>query len=310
MKRFSIPDTLKLIASAGRYFDSSPEVDGDCISFTTRANGNVGDERPGQADINDACALIRSVEAENPNVRGKLSTVDEWTNVDFRAYDRKIPARPPTKTEISKAMELCADLFQEKTTQKDTTVRWSSTGENIFIEWRDPAQHRSAINPHAMLLISVDGHDTSNISDANAKPKPELLEWKLLMRVGRHVEPLKSLSKTDISKSLNSLSEKTDGLKDIFNISYFVEKPGGGYVARNDYQGTSHAVRSQHEAMRIEPWQLEFAGRLSKACGGTIIEHKPGYPDTPLKAEAELSGKTDAQSMGGTGVARVNNRSK
>jgi len=302
-KKYSIPDTIKMIAQSGRHFDASPEIDGDFISFSTRDNGNVDAETPGAEDRLAAMKLIRDVEAACPNVRGALSECDEWSGATFRAYERKLPPRPPTRKLRNAALEVAAEVFKENATRKDFRVRWSSTGTNMFIEWRDPSAPRDQIDPAADFTISVIGGTLGNVLDQSSKSDPKSLEWKLALNVGRHSVELASLDKKDIAVSLDELSKTTDGLKDIFPLTYFVAKPGNnGFVSRRDYTGDGPGVYSKREAQRIQPFSMEFAERLAKACGGTIIEQRIGYPDRPLGAphEPTLVGKAGAKPLDGT----------
>lgn len=302
-KKYSIPDTLVAVSKAGNGFDSAPEIDGDSISFTTREHGNVGDETPGVEDRMAAIKLIREIEAAHPNVRGRLGGCDEWTSADFRAYDRKVPARPPGQKEIAKALELAGEVFKEKTAQKEFNVRWSSTGHNMFIEWKDPAARQDRMLVHsAYLSISVLGGSELDKQGKEAKTGVDALKWTFALNVGRHTVGLDSLKKNDIAQALDQLSADSDGLKDIFPLSYFVAKPDNkGWVSRHDYNGTGGGVYSKREAQRIEAYSLHFAHRLADACKGSIVEERIGYPDKPFSESGEdrLAGKSATQAVAG-----------
>ena len=60
------------------------EIDGDeddFLSYITRENGDVGEERPGRADIMEARRLKNLLGEEFPDFRVEVEVVDEWTEV-------------------------------------------------------------------------------------------------------------------------------------------------------------------------------------------------------------------------------------
>lgn len=281
-KTFSIPDTIENIRSAGARFDGHPELDGESLTFTTRDSGDVGDETPGEADLQAGRTLIRSVEAANPNVRGVLGTVDEWTNVTFRAYDQAVPPRPPSHKEMLAALETAGGLLAEKTKDHGFSVRWSSTGREMFAEWKDPEpKSRGAC---ASVSLSFDGGKPDNVLDGNQPADIKSLSWALTLNVGRHKVSLPTLDKKDINAALGDLSKTTDGLKDLFPLAYFVAKSDGGFVARNDYDGSKRAAYSKSDAATWEQWNSDSALKLAEKCDGSVVEQRRGYPDQPFES--------------------------
>lgn len=51
------------------------------ILFSTRANGNVGDETPGQKDLNEAARLKREFAKHYPTLTIDIEEVDEWVHL-------------------------------------------------------------------------------------------------------------------------------------------------------------------------------------------------------------------------------------
>lgn len=54
------------------------------LAYATRENGDVGDERPGRADIVHAREMRKELEATFP-VKVEIDTCDEWVNLYIRA---------------------------------------------------------------------------------------------------------------------------------------------------------------------------------------------------------------------------------
>ena len=53
------------------------------LVFETRDNGNVGDEEPGQHDIDEACKLRKSLAENFPGHKVTIDVIDEWVMVNF-----------------------------------------------------------------------------------------------------------------------------------------------------------------------------------------------------------------------------------
>lgn len=76
---------VRAIVKASSFEEETPYGGSpDSLYFATRANGDVGEERPGRADIEAARALREQVQREIPGVKGSIDTVDEWTNLSFK----------------------------------------------------------------------------------------------------------------------------------------------------------------------------------------------------------------------------------
>jgi hypothetical protein len=62
--------------------DSNDEDDDGDLRFTTRQNGNVGDETPGEEDWKEIVRVARLLKAEFPNqTKCSGETIDEWTDL-------------------------------------------------------------------------------------------------------------------------------------------------------------------------------------------------------------------------------------
>ena len=58
----------------------------DALYYSTRDDGDVGEEQPGPADIRGAKELRARVQSAVPGVKGAIDTVDEWTNLKFTKH--------------------------------------------------------------------------------------------------------------------------------------------------------------------------------------------------------------------------------
>jgi hypothetical protein len=63
------------------WFRYEEDIDDDCISLSTRDNGNVGDETPGREDQREAWYLKRKLEEKYP-VDVEVEEVDEWVIIN------------------------------------------------------------------------------------------------------------------------------------------------------------------------------------------------------------------------------------
>jgi hypothetical protein len=58
-------------------------TDGDMLTFSTRENGNVGDEEPGEADIKMAHQIAGDIRHQYDVKNIEVSSVDEWVYLEF-----------------------------------------------------------------------------------------------------------------------------------------------------------------------------------------------------------------------------------
>jgi hypothetical protein len=77
-------EKIKLFVAKNSYLEVSYD-DEDEVRFTTRQNGNVGDEEPGQEDWNEIVRVAKLLKAEFPNqLKCTGETIDEWTDLIVR----------------------------------------------------------------------------------------------------------------------------------------------------------------------------------------------------------------------------------
>lgn len=74
---FEQGEKIKEFVSKNSYFDFDEEW-GDEMIFSTRRNGNVGDETHGEADHREGLKLKKSLELAFPSISAKVEPQDEW----------------------------------------------------------------------------------------------------------------------------------------------------------------------------------------------------------------------------------------
>ena len=72
-------------------------------SYSTRDNGDIENETPGQEDIREARRLQAILEGRFKNVRATVGTCDECTNLEISLYPHRIPTRPPISLDLYQA---------------------------------------------------------------------------------------------------------------------------------------------------------------------------------------------------------------
>ena len=66
------------------------EDDIDELTFSTRENGDVGNEKPGQKDINQALSIKRLLEYEFKGIKTEINYVDEWVMLNIFLPDMAV----------------------------------------------------------------------------------------------------------------------------------------------------------------------------------------------------------------------------
>jgi hypothetical protein len=76
-------EKVKAFVLKNSYFeDANDDDEDDDLRFTTRENGDVGDETPGDEDWQELIRVSRLLKAEFPNqVKCTGETIDEWTDL-------------------------------------------------------------------------------------------------------------------------------------------------------------------------------------------------------------------------------------
>lgn len=59
------------------------ETDGNMLTFSTRENGNVGEEEPGEQDIKMAHQIAGDIRHQYDVKNIEVSSVDEWVYLEF-----------------------------------------------------------------------------------------------------------------------------------------------------------------------------------------------------------------------------------
>ena len=72
---------LEFIGKTDTWFDLHTDVDEATIVFATRENGNVGDERIGEEDWQEAIRLADLINSNFPNYNWEVAPCDEWVNL-------------------------------------------------------------------------------------------------------------------------------------------------------------------------------------------------------------------------------------
>lgn len=76
-----LKEKIKLFVANNSYIELNDDDD-DEVRFTTRQNGNVGDEEPGQEDWNEIVRVARLLKVEFPDqLKCNGETIDEWTDL-------------------------------------------------------------------------------------------------------------------------------------------------------------------------------------------------------------------------------------
>ena len=81
-------DIVKLIESSDTYMTLYDEDEKDLIMYSTRENGNVGEELASDKDIDEATRLKRIVESKFNNVVVEVEVVDEWVHLNIRPIQK------------------------------------------------------------------------------------------------------------------------------------------------------------------------------------------------------------------------------
>jgi hypothetical protein len=81
-------DIVKLIESSDTYMTLYDEDEKDLIMYSTRENGNVGEELASDKDIDEAIRLKRIVESKFNNVVVEVEEVDEWVHLNIRPIQK------------------------------------------------------------------------------------------------------------------------------------------------------------------------------------------------------------------------------
>jgi len=79
-------EKVKAFVLKNSYFEDSNDNDeDDDLRFTTRQNGDVGNETPGDEDWQELMRVVRLIRVEFPNQTKCFGeTIDEWTDLIVR----------------------------------------------------------------------------------------------------------------------------------------------------------------------------------------------------------------------------------
>jgi hypothetical protein len=78
-----LKEKIKLFVANNSYIElNDDDDDSNEVRFTTRQNGNVGDEEPGQEDWNEIVRVAKLLKVEFPDkLKCTGETIDEWTDL-------------------------------------------------------------------------------------------------------------------------------------------------------------------------------------------------------------------------------------
>lgn len=77
-----IEQIKKFIKESDTTLAFDDEYDDTYVSFTTRENGDVGEEEYSEIDLQDALLMKKAIEIKFPDVQVEVETVDEWVNLE------------------------------------------------------------------------------------------------------------------------------------------------------------------------------------------------------------------------------------
>ena len=81
-------DIVNLIEDSNTYMTLYDEVEKDLIMYSTRENGNIGEELASDKDVDEAIRLKRIVESKFNNVVVEVEEVDEWVHLNIRPIQK------------------------------------------------------------------------------------------------------------------------------------------------------------------------------------------------------------------------------
>ena len=256
-------------------------------SYSTRDNGSVGDEVPGQEDIREARRLQTLVERQFSNVRVTVETCDEWTNLNLTCYPHRIPARPPTNLDLYQALTK-AKMEIELETRLTRTGRWDkslprpyrpSTGQAAIL-FTDPARKRSI---EFSIQVQKEGE----------------LAWCLCLCADDTNVPLKSLTPKALIQALDALEAATDGFHQTLKPTFLIARDENGKLTYRNYrslQGFSW-VENVSEATAMAGWEMESyvknnandpTLRVFRVTKGRIVKIEP-FPLAPSQQQIQRS---------------------
>lgn len=75
-------EKVKEFVLKNSYFEGTNDDEDSELRFTTRENGDVGNETPGEEDWQELIRIIRLLKSEFPDkLKCAGETVDEWTDL-------------------------------------------------------------------------------------------------------------------------------------------------------------------------------------------------------------------------------------
>lgn len=84
-------ETVKKFVSDNSYFQFNQYTkDIDTLIFTTRKNGNVGEEEASEVDIEEGRKLRTLLKKEFPDIKVSMEVVDEWVDVNVSGFRGKL----------------------------------------------------------------------------------------------------------------------------------------------------------------------------------------------------------------------------
>lgn len=111
------------------------EDDIDELTFSTRQNGDVGNEKPGQKDIAEALGMKIQLENEFPKIKTELNYVDEWVMLNIFLPDMENRLKIPQPTYTRPKEEVIDFYFFDRNLPKNFIAEQALiNGENLLEE--------------------------------------------------------------------------------------------------------------------------------------------------------------------------------
>jgi len=213
-------------------------------SYSTRDNGDIENETPGQEDIREARRLQSLLESQFNNVRANVETSEEWTSLEISLYPRKIQARPPTNLNLYQAL---AKIKNQLMTRLERTGRWNKT---------NPPPHLPSTGFAAVIF--TDPNAKESIEFTIQVHKQDEIAWTLFLFADDTKAPLKKLTPKALIEALDVLETVTDGFFQTRKPTFLIAREVNGKLTYRRYrlfQGFTW-VDNATEATPLADWEM------------------------------------------------------
>jgi hypothetical protein len=233
-------------------------------TWSTREHGNVGDEKPGAADMKAAREVAAAIEAKFANARASFDTCDEWTNLTLRWFPTELPPRKPSTAELNQRLQrlqgsITTTLMAAGRITMDFHVYVPSTGQGLVI---NPTPRKAGNSWHIQIF----------------KSQTHELKETVHFQVGRHSVELETGSPNEILRAFNALAPTTDNYNDVHPYYHILAVADGYLTDPWDHRGIRE-VSDIAQAYKFQ-WTGGEQGieAVRVARKATIVRWRQGYP--------------------------------